>query len=58
MTKPVSLGYMVTDCMTVRMYKIGMGVTSMSCCITIASISCVNICFSAKQSDVAVVLYC
>ena len=40
----------------VRMYRVGIGVTSISCCITDAKISCVYICFSAKHIDVALII--
>ena len=53
MTKPVSLGNMVTDWITVRMYNVGMGDTSMRRCITVARTSWVYICFSAKHNEVA-----
>lgn len=55
MTKPPSLGYMVSDWMTVLMSSIGRGLCSISCCITTANTSDVYTFFSPKHRLVAVV---
>ena len=50
---PCSLGYIVSDCMIVLISSVGIGVTSISCCITTANTSWVNNAFSWKHIVVA-----
>ena len=51
--KPISLGYVARDCITVLINNVGSGVTSIICCITTARTSCVNKDFSWKHIVVA-----